>query len=533
MDNQQKISDLSSLSIQDITGSENVAMSTPKNNNGYESKKNSFSRLGSWFNNCFNFNNLNTQSKNIIGAINENVSGGIAIPNSAPAHNAIYRGKWLGIAPSEAQYQAIYDGTFEDLYIGDFWSEDPNDATKTRWRIAGFNYYYGTGPSNYVTTNHAVIIPDLPIVDQSGSKMTQNSGLAYNTGYKYCVARGYASENGSYSLSEGNVIRTNHIPTSVIAVFRTGESVYDNPNFDYQHDTPVDNPSLIWHVSSFGEDPDNPGHGIIRLDGTFRDFYTSVMDVGGIPTHLYPNQWYAKIDYSSFQVYYTYYTGIGGLVTAKNIIEETFGSEHIMHHQVPLSVYKHDWPYQSTYDLACKQVDFKYEMEWTDVTVELPTMASIFGNNAYSAYQEYSITENARLKIRNKSGYQINTNAANPDSERGIIRYGSNSAEAHIENYQLPLFIYDPNLIHPSGRYGYVLRNLACCDEAFAGEKWHANIGSEPDYGGGWIYTSQHHRYSTITHFGIPAADYESGTYYMRGIRPMFCISATSNPHES
>ena len=37
-------------------------------------------------------------------------------PN-AGAHNAIYRGKYLGTSVTAAQYAAIAAGTFDDLYI--------------------------------------------------------------------------------------------------------------------------------------------------------------------------------------------------------------------------------------------------------------------------------------------------------------------------------------------------------------------------------------------------------------------------------
>ena len=39
----------------------------------------------------------------------------------AGAHNAIYRGKYLGTAVTDEQYAAIAAGTFDDLYIGDYW----------------------------------------------------------------------------------------------------------------------------------------------------------------------------------------------------------------------------------------------------------------------------------------------------------------------------------------------------------------------------------------------------------------------------
>lgn len=42
--------------------------------------------------------------------------------NNAGAHNAIYRGKSLGSTVTTAQYAAIKAGTFDDLYIGDYWT---------------------------------------------------------------------------------------------------------------------------------------------------------------------------------------------------------------------------------------------------------------------------------------------------------------------------------------------------------------------------------------------------------------------------
>ena len=72
----------------------------------------------------------------------------------AGAHNAIYRGKCLGESVTEAQYAAIADGTFADLYIGDYWMI--NDRV---YRIAAFDYLLNTGDVK-CTTHHALIIPD-------------------------------------------------------------------------------------------------------------------------------------------------------------------------------------------------------------------------------------------------------------------------------------------------------------------------------------------------------------------------------------
>ena len=74
--------------------------------------------------------------------------------NNAGAHNAIYRGKNLGTSVTTAQYNAIKAGTFDDLYIGDYWVI--NGVT---WRIADFDYFLNCGDSS-CTTHHAVIVPD-------------------------------------------------------------------------------------------------------------------------------------------------------------------------------------------------------------------------------------------------------------------------------------------------------------------------------------------------------------------------------------
>ncbi len=72
----------------------------------------------------------------------------------AGAHNAIYRGKNLGSAVSAAQYAAISAGTFDDLYIGDYWT-----IGGVNYRIAAFDYYWNCGDTS-LNTHHAVIIPD-------------------------------------------------------------------------------------------------------------------------------------------------------------------------------------------------------------------------------------------------------------------------------------------------------------------------------------------------------------------------------------
>lgn len=74
--------------------------------------------------------------------------------NNAGAHNAVYRGKNLGTSVTAEQWAAIADGTFTDIYIGDYW-----EIGGVIYRIAAFDYYYKTGdtPCN---THHVTLVPD-------------------------------------------------------------------------------------------------------------------------------------------------------------------------------------------------------------------------------------------------------------------------------------------------------------------------------------------------------------------------------------
>lgn len=74
-------------------------------------------------------------------------------------HRNTYRGRNLGNSFTAAQKAAIRNGTFEGLYVGDYWVI--NGVT---WRIVDINYWLGTGDVE-CTTPHLVIMPDTPLYD--------------------------------------------------------------------------------------------------------------------------------------------------------------------------------------------------------------------------------------------------------------------------------------------------------------------------------------------------------------------------------
>ena len=68
-------------------------------------------------------------------------------------HRNIWRGKFLGNAVTAAQNAAIENGTFDDIFIGDYWTISGVD-----WVVADMDYFYRTGDTE-LTKHHLVIIP--------------------------------------------------------------------------------------------------------------------------------------------------------------------------------------------------------------------------------------------------------------------------------------------------------------------------------------------------------------------------------------
>jgi len=79
----------------------------------------------------------------------ENVEG-----PSVHAHRTTFRGKYLGTSLTDAQKTAIQNGTFDDIFLGDYWTIDG-----VNYRVADFDYFYRCGDEDF-TSHHLVVVPD-------------------------------------------------------------------------------------------------------------------------------------------------------------------------------------------------------------------------------------------------------------------------------------------------------------------------------------------------------------------------------------
>ena len=74
--------------------------------------------------------------------------------NSIPFHNAYPRCKYLGTSITDAQNTAIKNRTYDDLFIGDYWT-----INGVNWRIVAIDYYFNVGDTNFGKGN-MIVMPD-------------------------------------------------------------------------------------------------------------------------------------------------------------------------------------------------------------------------------------------------------------------------------------------------------------------------------------------------------------------------------------
>jgi len=74
--------------------------------------------------------------------------------NSIPFHNSYPRCKYLGTTITDAQNTAIFNRTYDDLFIGDYWT-----INGVNWRIVAIDYYYNVGDTNFDKGN-IIVMPD-------------------------------------------------------------------------------------------------------------------------------------------------------------------------------------------------------------------------------------------------------------------------------------------------------------------------------------------------------------------------------------
>ncbi len=181
-------------------------------------------------------------------------------------HANIYRGQYLGSSVTAEQYAAISAGTFEGLYIGDYWT-----IGGVNWRIADFDYWYGKGDTA-CSTHHVVIVPDTNLYNaaMNDSNVT-TGGYIGSKMYTANLANAKTTINSAFGsahiLSKRNLF-TNTVSNGIPTAGEWKDSTVDLMNeinvYGSYIFTPAPNGSTIPYIYTI----DHTQFALFRLDPT-------------------------------------------------------------------------------------------------------------------------------------------------------------------------------------------------------------------------------------------------------------------------
>ena len=179
-------------------------------------------------------------------------------------HNSIFRGKDVTeyLTSEYSLYDRISDGTFTDLYVGDYIV-----ANKITWRIAGFDIYLGKGDSTNTSLNqtynrhHAVIVPDSNLTKaQMNTTDTTDGGYAgsamYTTTLPTVLSTYITPVFGDHVLTYRTLL-TNSVSTSLFNKRATGSANKAGASVGW-----------AWYTSSLDLMNENQLYGTIALSSS-------------------------------------------------------------------------------------------------------------------------------------------------------------------------------------------------------------------------------------------------------------------------
>lgn len=137
-------------------------------------------------------------------------------------HNSVYRGKALGSAVTAEQWAAIANGSFTDLYIGDYWT-----IGGINYRIAAFDYYLRSGDTD-TTTHHVTLVPDTNMYTHVMNDTNTIEG-AYVGSKMYTEGLAQAKTTINNAFGAAHILKhRRHLQNAVTNGYSTGGAWYDS-----------------------------------------------------------------------------------------------------------------------------------------------------------------------------------------------------------------------------------------------------------------------------------------------------------------
>ena len=125
--------------------------------------------------------------------------------DNAAAHNTIYRGKNLGTQFTAEMSANIKNGTFKDLYCGDYLV-----INGTTYRFMDLDYLYKTGDTS-LETHHILVVPDAPMYNHVMNDTNTTEGgyvgsKMYTSGLDQALAKIKADFGESHIVTYRNLL---------------------------------------------------------------------------------------------------------------------------------------------------------------------------------------------------------------------------------------------------------------------------------------------------------------------------------------
>lgn len=170
--------------------------------------------------------------------------------NTPESHRMVFRGKNLGTALTAEQKANIQNGTFKDLWLGDYWVIGGQN-----WRIADMDYWYNQGDTAF-TVHHLVIMPDRTLYSAKMNETNTTEG-------------GYAgSDMRMANLAAAKTTIQNAFGSAVLThrEFLVNAVTNGYPSSSAWYNSDVELPNEIMMYGSYIHAPANDGSDAPRRD---------------------------------------------------------------------------------------------------------------------------------------------------------------------------------------------------------------------------------------------------------------------------
>lgn len=167
----------------------------------------------------------------------------LSVEDGAGSHNSIYREKNLGTTITDEQLTNIENGTFKDLFVGDYWMIDG-----VKYIIADFDYMYNVG-NVALTKHHIVVVPERNMYNYVMNDTDTTEG-GYIASKMYTEGLNDALISFKNAFGESHVLTYRNILTSGVSNNASSNWAWENRQIDIMSESMVYG-QISWRKSGY------------------------------------------------------------------------------------------------------------------------------------------------------------------------------------------------------------------------------------------------------------------------------------------